>query len=280
MLRFFTAVVVISIACHVTAWLPADEPSPSVAPPLRDREFALLATSLAEYKIVSEAEGEASLKLLSDPILRWSNPLRGASDGGVFLWTRSQRPAVIACVFWRDQGQLKHELHSFVQQKLTATASGESVWTPSSGGLDWRPLDVPATVAANRAQRLVQMRRIASSFEAKVINVVKGDDRGELLRLQPQPLYRNPEQAVGDGVMDGAIFSFVQATDPESLLLVEARSSPAQEPTWHVAWARMSKFAQVVSRDGAEFWRCGSTNGDLTDQNYFVRTINAARPTE
>ena len=39
--------------------------------------------------------------------------------------------------------------------------------------------------------------------------------------------------------MDGAVFAFARATDPDVLLLLEARAKTGEDPKWHYALARM-----------------------------------------
>lgn len=54
-------------------------------------------------------------------------------------------------------------------------------------------------------------------------------NKGAECRLLPQPLYRfdAPEQ----GILDGAIFAFVVANDPDLLLTVTLRSPPVSWKT-------------------------------------------------
>ena len=56
------------------------------------------------------------------------------------------------------------------------------------------------------------------------------------MRLIPQPLHRYGGDE--DALIDGALFVFVQATDPEVIVLLDARADET-EPTWHYGLARM-----------------------------------------
>ena len=51
---------------------------------------------------------------------------------------------------------------------------------------------------------------------------------------------------------DGGLFAFVQGTDPEVLLLIEARGGKG--PGWHFAAARMQNSALQLKLDGREVW--------------------------
>jgi hypothetical protein len=67
------------------------------------------------------------------------------------------------------------------------------------------------------------------------------------MRLLTQPIFRYSSTA--DQIADGAIFVFVQGTDPEVFLQVEARDMNSG-PTWHYALSRMDSTAfQVRYKD-------------------------------
>jgi hypothetical protein len=69
------------------------------------------------------------------------------------------------------------------------------------------------------------------------------------MRLLPRELYRY--RAAGAEVIDGACFILSQTTDPEIVLLLEART--ADDGTrWHYALARLNQHKFVVSYDGEE----------------------------
>src|SRR5260221_7190260 len=53
----------------------------------------------AEYKIVVEGENSADVQLVTEPILQWSQPVRGGADGAVFVWTQEGQPVAIGTFF-------------------------------------------------------------------------------------------------------------------------------------------------------------------------------------
>ena len=71
----------------------------------------------------------------------------------------------------------------------------------------------------------------------------------------PQPIYRYG--AAGEEVNDGALFAFVQATDPELLLVVETHRAKAGEE-WHYGLARMTDQALEVRFDDRPVWSVDS----------------------
>jgi hypothetical protein len=73
------------------------------------------------------------------------------------------------------------------------------------------------------------------------------------LRLLTTPLYRHDtiDSLVSRG---GALFAFCQQTDPELLLLIEARMSGAGY-RWEYAVAGFSDMDLYLRLDGREVWR-------------------------
>jgi len=103
----------------------------------------------------------------------------------------------------------------------------------------------PATIAAGR---LRQVRALAKEFEA---TETTRDGVTRELRLLTQPLFRY--ESTDPEVIDGGLFAFVEGTDPELILLIEARKS-SEGLRWEYAAARSNSVALKLSRKGAEAW--------------------------
>jgi hypothetical protein len=204
------------------------------------------------YRIVVGERTARALALVPEPVLHWTNPLRKTDDGAVFLGVADGRPEAVASLYrYRAEGAVAedHEFQSLATAPLTATRDGRTVWNPGTAGVTFAPIpDAPAP-AATAAERLRQMRALAREFKAGF----NGPRNKSDLRLLTQPLYRyepnRPE------VTDGALFAFVQTTDPEVLLLIEARRPAAGGPTaWHYAFARMSMVFLRGEHRGNTVW--------------------------
>jgi hypothetical protein len=111
-----------------------------------------------------------------------------------------------------------------------------------------QPVPNAAGPAETAALRLRQMRSLATEFKAFFD---LPDNRSEL-RLLPQPLYRY--ENTGPDLVDGALFAFVQATDPEVLLLLEARMQ-GDRLQWHYGFARMSMVNLRAAHKEQEVWK-------------------------
>lgn len=203
---------------------------------LSARRLGELRQAAEAYQITLESDPPRRLTLRAEPVLRWSNPVRKTSDGAVFVWLADGRPEVVASLYRYDSDDLSHEDHEFQSLALTGLSSsrdGTAVWLPRTAGVTFALIpDAPAP-AATPAERLRQMRALAQQFRAS-FDLPK--DQSELRRLS-QPILRY--EARQADVADGALFAFVLTTDPEVLLLIEARPESGTL-RWHYAFARMS----------------------------------------
>jgi hypothetical protein len=85
---------------------------------------------------------------------------------------------------------------------------------------------------------LRQMKDLAQRFRSKMVDPENGSH--EPLRLLPSALYRYDIAAGQEqqpDVLDGAMFAFVMGTDPESLLMIEARRT-AEGDQWQYSAAK------------------------------------------
>jgi hypothetical protein len=142
-------------------------------------------------------------------------------------------------------------------------------WKPEAG-LARAEIPDAGAPAATAGARLVQMRRLAQEFTGDSV-----DDQGKHqdLRLLPAPLYRYP--AAKSGVVDGALFTLVSTagTDPEVLLLIEAREDGGKM-RWEFACGRFSDRSLHVQRKEQEVWSSvrGEKNTFLHDPQHLYRT--------
>lgn len=214
-----------------------------------------------EYRLRVVSEDQ-SLALVPNPLLKWSQPVRGGQDGAVFLWTRQGRPAVIGTFFiWPagDRGQgLSHELHVLTNEKVEGDWRQAIHWRPPERPLEWQPLSDASPVAETHAARMIDARRLARRFAATSRT---RDGQTYELRLQPRPFYQYESRTPGDHWLGGALFSIVQGTDTEVVLWLEAQMLNGS-PVWRHAVARMSDLELHVMLDGKEVWTTGFARYD------------------
>ncbi|MBC7817400.1 MAG: hypothetical protein IAG10_10965 [Planctomycetaceae bacterium] len=204
----------------------------------------------ARKYVIESTKDRAKLKLNEKSLLNWTNPTRQQERGAIYVWTHEDRPLAIGSFFtyeYDSKVYLKHEFHSLSTGALNASFGGTTAWTPKDAGIKWQDFKDGPEPKGNHSNRSLQMRQLARPFRAELI-----DPKGEKneLRLAPRPLveYSSPKA----GVIDGAIFSFVVATDPEVLLLIEAfdESRDGKPATgFRYAFARFH-YWNVVAYDG------------------------------
>ena len=191
----------------------------------RTRRGEFMKADLDRYTIVADDRRETPLSITAEPVLRFTNPVRNSlADGTVFLWLEGKRPLAAAVVSIREKGNAFRELVTFTDRTLECRREGQVAWKPVGGNLVDQPLDDAAPPDASDKRRLRQMRDVARRFR-----IIKKSSPDVDLRLMGQPIYRYTDENYG--VIDGAVFALVEATDPDFLLVVEtacARSSIAR----------------------------------------------------
>ncbi len=207
----------------------------------------------AEIQITSA--GEKPLEFNKQPLVSWSNPTRPAAPHGcIFVWNQKGRPQAIGSVFTfviRREARIKHQLHSLSAEPLEATFGGQVVWKPTLPGITWMKVAEEVSPHANERLRLTQMRGIARQFSARLD---KPDGTRTQLELKPTPLYRY--QSKEERVVDGAIFSFANGTDPDVLMLLEAYEDDSTNTRWRCAFARFHYWGLVVENaQGTVVWK-------------------------
>ncbi|MDZ4685967.1 MAG: hypothetical protein SH850_12940 [Planctomycetaceae bacterium] len=205
---------------------------------------AFYRTEAASYTISLSGDPTKALKLRPEPVLQWSNPVRGGETNGlVFVWTHQGRVEVVGTVFSHlatddpQQRFIAHSFHSLSLQPLAAERRESKAWSIQVPGLKPEPIPGAPMPAKSAALRLAQMRDLAREFSAATTSLENVEQE---LRLLPQPLYRFESESAE--AIDGALFTFVTGTDPELMLLLEAR--PTRDgPAWHFGAGRFTDLA-------------------------------------
>jgi hypothetical protein len=216
------------------------------------KRFQQVAKRAAEgYEVTAEGDPPPRLTAVAEPLLRWTNPLGGqGAHGEIYLWTRAGIPAAILSIneFVGRNGRLRgeHEWCSLSDVPLKVT--GTYAWAPQRTDRILALLDRAPPPADSPARRLRQMREFTARFAGEKTTRA-GEKRP--LRVLPQPLYRY--QSTDPKIVDGGLFALVEATDPEALLILEARSSGAA-PKWQYALVRMNSLRVVATCDDKLVW--------------------------
>jgi len=238
-------------------------------PPATDVERAeetvrLARAEAAHYRIVREDDPQAKIELRDRPILKWSNPSEGALFGSVVLWTVDGRPEAVASIYrWYDAKKEFHaEFKSLSTHPLQTTRDKEPAWDAGESDMKFHVLAHDSLPADKEGRRAQQMRDIARRFTADLVHPNKGRNA---LRLLTQPVYRY--EKLPEGLLDGALFAFVQGTDPEVFLLIEAEKT-GNGARWRYAASRMNMYELHLALDAKEVWSADElTWKDVSDRH-------------
>ncbi len=218
---------------------------------VKTRPWAVIAKRHAmASKVYATADPAHPFVPLKEPVLHRTQEVQGSSKGSVFVWLEpSGQPAVI-CDVWTEAGHLWNEWHSLSASPLRAESSNGVLFNATGPGLEWKPIPNAPAPADTPPGRDRQARRLAERFSADEVNRKKQRFR---LRLLTTPLHRYDtiDSLVSRG---GAMFAFCQQTDPELLLLIEARKSGAGY-RWEYAVAGFSDMDLYLHLDRSEVSR-------------------------
>jgi hypothetical protein len=215
----------------------------------RQKRLEFLQSRVDQFEI-SLADNSRKLTRGKQTILRWSNPVREfVNDGVIYLFLDGQRPRAVISVWARspeanlESGEIWREFVSLSGSALTCQREGGVLWTPLTRSDVNLAIEGAPSPAAKPVQRLAQMRELARRFQATSYKMGSPNE----LRLLSQPLYRYQDEAAG--IVDGTLFAFVEANDPEALLLLETAEGAGKEQKWRYTLARMTGYRVEVRLD-------------------------------
>ncbi|WP_436717877.1 hypothetical protein U8335_14755 [Roseiconus lacunae] len=228
----------------------SDDTDPRIAEALQTTTEA---ATQYEFRLADDPSEE--LEFHPKSLLRWSNPVIGVIYGNVFVWTKDGRPEVVGSIlqWYEPHTHGTHEFHSLSTDPLEGFHDGKTVWSTKKPGLEWKSMPQAPSVGASPAVRLRQMRSMVR--QVTITSISKSDEQYNL-RLLSQPLFRYGD--ADSSVLDGALFSFVQGTDPEVIVLIEARKNPEGSLRWQIALARMAALEFSAKYRGQELWHVES----------------------
>ncbi len=223
---------------------PAVQPKESVA----DRRIAFVREKMARYRLHAAGTDQIAYPLQDKLALRWTNPVSGVVDGGIFVWTDGRRPMAVGKCFLNEVQEAWGEvIHSVAPGPMVMRLEDREVWKPEGPGVTFHPLDSAPKPATTAGGRLTQMRTLMRRLE--VIGIWGEKEPSEWsLRMLTTPVHRYESEP--DKILDGAVFGFTQGgTNPEAIALIEVWETEAG-PKWQVAVARLTQYGVRASLDG------------------------------
>lgn len=241
------AMILIGLVMFAPAF--ADEPASDVEQVRRER-LEQMKELVDQVLLETTTEPARKLVRTEHPVLRYTNPVTSAfSEGALFLWLDGKRPVAAVSPSFRDSGAFWWEWSSLSDEPLKMTREGTPIWQPRACSRKSELMKEAPVPAGSAAARLTQLRALARKFLVQDFR----REQWQECRLLTQPLYRwNDEPA---GIIDGALFGFAETTDPELLLLIEARRhQTTSETAWWFTLAKMTSSPMKVSLNDREIW--------------------------
>lgn len=218
--------------------------------PLRKARVQFLTDAVKHFHV---AVGEMSVeaKLTPEPALVWDNPVSGTKIGILAVFARNGRPDVMAQFSFTSPQNVVNEFHNLCGDKLVMSRGTQPIWTPSETSTKWQTLDTPEKPAATPQLRLIQMRRLVSTFTVEDDFGWEKTERHQL-RLLTTPVHRYGN--ADDEVIDGAVFVYAMATDPEAVLMLECAKGDSGL-YWRYGFGPMSIYALTAKLNGDVVWK-------------------------
>lgn len=247
--------------------------------PAADATTTFMISTVRAYTVRSGRALDRELKLHPRPILKWTNPVSGIEHGALVMWRDEVRPMVFAQVFKlpAPESFWLHEAQSVASSPLEFRLDERVAWSPKRGGAEFAPLRGTDAPTGKGPALLVQARNLARRFSASEdFRTTPTSDATKFeLRLVTQPLFQY--QSAEQGVLLGCVFAFVNGTDPEVLLVLEARSAgtsgTAQPSAWHYLLCPMTCWKTAAEFDKQPIWSVEEQLGKTgrTDPYYVWR---------
>ncbi|HVC94224.1 MAG TPA: hypothetical protein VND64_11065 [Pirellulales bacterium] len=266
------------VTCVWLATNPAGRDGWGQEPPVEDTEAAWREVYLNEAQSLQlfavQGEDKHPLTFHAKPVMRWVS--FNGFNGDVFVWLNAGRPEVVGNIVGfpaqglrADQRYTLAELHGLSTSSIEAAPVGDGQnWKTRSGIV---PLEIPKAPAPGETERerKRQAREVARDFTGWLSHY------GEKwkLRMLDKPLYEYGPAS--SEVLGGALFAFVAfRTDPELLLLVEARKS-VDAPQWVYLPVRFSQQDLWLKHREVQVWEsliepAGTVTPKADDSQYRV----------
>ena len=219
------------------------------------RELMVLA--MEKYSVILDGNLEHPVTLDSSTLLRYSNPLGDVADGVLSVYSAGpgERPAVLANMYVHGAKHNGLAMQCFADihpGKVELIRSERTVWSPGTRYSKFATLPDGPEPSDNPALRLSQIKNMAARFE--IIDGFRepnSEPSPHVLRMMSRPTHRYGKP---DGeIIDGALFTFVVATDPEACLLIEIRRK-GDVTSWEYMVLPMTIYSLEAKLDGNTVW--------------------------
>ena len=238
--------------------LGSDEGKPDEAALKEQREARLSAMRAQVETVVVRRQMDddwTAVELSPEPLFRYADVPRGILDASLWCWGAKGRPVALTKL-----EMVKASANVAAQWQYCAASLAERpVWiawptrprfVSSKAGLELHTILESPQPGDKPATRLRQMKDLVKRFSATIFIDGKEALKQEMRQLA-SPIHRYADDATG--LVDGAIFGFsTNGTNPDVLLLIEARSAKEAPPQWQYGIVGMTYAEAHVRLDRTE----------------------------
>lgn len=211
-----------------------------------------------ETKVVlakKKDENEQLAELVPNAVFRYSDELRFIPDATLWVWTHDHRPVAFQKVEGNNHGggQMWTICFASLSEELISVRwPTRRTFTATKPGVTFQQIPMSDAPASNLRGRSVQLKALKERFSAR-LNVDKEGKHGDETRTMAKPLFEYSDPV--SKLPLGAIFGMsATGTNPDLLLLIEARNDSEGKPRWECAYARMTSNSLRIRLDDAEIW--------------------------
>ncbi len=228
----------------------AQVPEPARVPEIAKESAARLEfmkKAVSVHALKPAGDPSVTYRLVAEPAIRFTNSVGTVTDGTLFFWLDADYTPVAAVQVYRTSDAGWHQAFSSLSRVPLALGN---IWNPKRSGVDFKPVPGAPAPAGTPEQRLRQMRDLLAGFKAEM-NLQLKTQTWHNLRPLSKPLLRYGKAS--SDLVDGAVFSFVLTTDPEVLLLLEARRGK-DGLEWQFAFAPEANAPIRCTWKGKDAW--------------------------
>lgn len=255
----------------------ADEPADALAAQ-RAMHLARMKEVAASLHVYPNPDRKSRVELIPEPVLRYADSTRRIYESSLWIWGKGRPCAILAVEYYTNEPRgprWLYEIASLSTERIAVERGGDLKWTADEPGLVLQAISGADAVADQPARRLLQMKEILRRFSAH--EWTPGEGRIQLRPLAT-PLHRYEHETAQDKVIDGAIFSFANGTNPEVFLLLEAHQEKGTSAAWKFGLAQMTGAVVTVELDGKTIWNRGEADPPAIRPSYVNGWIAAQTP--
>jgi hypothetical protein len=208
------------------------------------------------------------VKRIEKPLLYYGDPTRDNDRGSVWAWGEKGRPVALLELWQHVENRDRWAfcVCNTSGGKLRATRGGDPWWRENESATELKDVPGAPVAAPEGTQRQRQLKELAGKFSGHEF-WDPNNSRYELRRLA-SPLHTYKDEDAG--LLDGALYTLANGTNPEIPYFVEARANPKDpsKPVWRYAVGRLAHAELHLLYDGKEVFEAPRGN----------RVSGAARP--